>query len=110
MTTATLTNHMVIPRPRILSRKTGLTAAGKWGIFFIFCTAACTGLSLVAGFMTGLACMTAIAFLAAILGLYRPAVGLIGSAFSARWTRWTVRSSSREGCSPGTRSTTGFSW
>ena len=78
MTTATLTNHMVIPRPRILSRKTGLTAAGKWGIFFIFCTAACTGLSLVAGFMTGLACMTAIAFLAAILGLYRPAVGLIG--------------------------------
>lgn len=78
MTTATLTNNMVIPRARVLSRKPGLTAAGKWGIFFIFCTAACTGLALVAGFKTGLTCMTAIGFLAAILGLYRPAVGLIG--------------------------------
>jgi O-antigen ligase len=78
MTTAALTNHMVIPRARVLPRKAGLTSAGKWGIFFIFCIAACTGLALGAGFKTGLACMTAVAFLAAILGLYRPAIGLIG--------------------------------
>jgi O-antigen ligase len=78
MTTATLTNHVVIPRVRGLSRKVGLAAVDKWGIFFLLCVVAAAGLALVAGFKIGLSFMTAIGFLAAVLGLYRPGVGLIG--------------------------------
>jgi O-antigen ligase len=78
MTTATLTNHLVIPGARVLPRKAGISAAAKWGFALVVCAIACTGISLVVGFKTGFSLMTAIGFMAAILGLYRPAVGLIG--------------------------------
>jgi O-antigen ligase len=78
MTTATLTNHLVMPGARLLVRKAGVSASAKWGILLLLCAAACTGISLMAGFTTGFSLMTAIAFMAAILGLYRPGLGLIG--------------------------------
>ncbi len=78
MTTAALTNRMVIPRARVLPRKAGITPAAKWGITLVLCAVACTGISLVAGFRTGFSLMTAIGFMAAILGLYKPAIGMMG--------------------------------
>ena len=78
MTTTTIVEPGVIPVGRRLLRKAGLAAADKWGIFFSVCAAACTALAFVAGFRVGFALMTAIAFAAAIGGLYRPAIGLLG--------------------------------
>jgi hypothetical protein len=78
MTITTIVGPGVIPVGRQLLRKAGLASADKWGIFFSLCAVACTALSFVAGFKTGFALMTAIAFVAAIVGLYRPAIGLLG--------------------------------
>jgi hypothetical protein len=78
MTTATMPNNIVIPRARALPRKAGVSATARWGIILLLCAVGCTGISLVTGFTTGFALMTVIAFAAAILGLYRPGIGLIG--------------------------------
>ena len=78
MTTAAVTNNVVVPVAPGRSRKAGLTAVDKWGIFFLLCAVAGTGLSIAAGFRIGLAFMTAVGFLAAVLGLYKPGIGLIG--------------------------------
>jgi O-antigen ligase len=78
VTTAILKNDVVMPRARVLSRKVEVSVAAKWGVFLVLCALACTGLSLVVGFKTGFSVMTAIGFMAAILGLYRPAIGLMG--------------------------------
>ena len=78
MTTATVTESAPFRRPLAKSRKATLTTVDKWGLFMVLCVLASTGVALVVGFKTGFAMINAIGFLAAIFGLYRPAVGLMG--------------------------------
>ncbi len=61
------------PDPRALER-----AAGREGRFFAIIVAACWLGSVVVGFQTGLTLLVLVALLAAIAGLVRPFVGVLG--------------------------------
>jgi len=72
-----------MPRTAAAARGKGLSVVDRWGFLFVACVLACTGVAFAAGFTTGLSLLTAIGFLAAAFGLYRPAVGLTGISILA---------------------------
>ena len=78
MNTAGVAQTFPLTRPVVAARKEGLAVVDKWGIFILVCVLACTGIAFAAGFTTGLGLLALIGFLAAAVGLYRPAVGLMG--------------------------------
>src|SRR2546425_974945 len=77
------------------------SSVGYWGGAFIALILGCWGASFVIGFETALAVLTMACFAAAIVGLFRPALGLLGIGmlctleplmrsllFTGGWWRW----------------------
>lgn len=66
------------PRWRFFLRPRDARSLDHWAITFIAVIVAAWGLGMVAGFQTSLFILTAFGFLAAVLGLRKPLVGLLG--------------------------------
>src|SRR2546427_12327020 len=77
------------------------SSVGYWGGAFIALILGCWGASFVIGFETALAVLTMACFAAAIVGLFRPVLGLLGVGmlctleplmrsllFTGGWWRW----------------------
>jgi O-antigen ligase len=92
---------LITHRPPTSGFSLQVSTADDWGRLFVLVVVGCWGASLVVGFKAALAMLTIWGFAAAVVGLIRPVIGLLGIAmlctlepliqpllFTGGWWRW----------------------